>query len=302
MYDLIIIGTGCSGFAAAMYAGRFRMKTLILGDLVGGLITWTDNVENYPGFNKISGIDLANKLKEQALQYDIEMKELKVTNVEKTRNGFKVYSDKKSFETKTIIFATGTQVKKLDVKGEIEFHNNGVHYCALCDSYAYQDKVIAVVGGSDSAAKEALVLSEHGKKVFMISRSSTIHPEPINMDRIKKNKKIEIIYNTNILEIKGNKVVQSITLDKSYKGSKELKLDAVFIAIGHLAMSDLAKNLNVILNNHNEIIIDRESKTNIDGIYAAGDVADTRFKQAIIGVGEAVNAVFSAYNFINNKK
>ena len=302
MYDLIIIGTGCSGFAAAMYAGRFRMKTLILGDLVGGLITWTDNVENYPCFNKITGIDLANKLKEQALQYDIEMKELKVTNVEKTRNGFKVYSDKKSFETKTIIFATGTQVKKLDVKGEIEFHNNGVHYCALCDSYAYQDKVIAVVGGSDSAAKEALVLSEHGKKVFMISRSSTIHPEPINMDRIKKNKKIEIIYNTNILEIKGNKVVQSITLDKSYKGSKELKLDAVFIAIGHLAMSDLAKNLNVILNNHNEIIIDRESKTTIDGIYAAGDVADTRFKQAIIGVGEAVNAVFSAYNFINNKK
>lgn len=302
MYDVIIIGTGCSGFAAAMYAGRFRMKTLILGELVGGLITWTDNVENYPGFNKISGIDLAKKLKDHALEYDIDFKELKATKIEKTKKGFKVYSDKKSFESKSIIFATGTEVKKLNVKGEIEFNNNGVHYCALCDGYAYQDKLIAVVGGSDSAAKEALVLSEHGKKVFIISKSSTIHPEPINLDRIKKNKKIEVIYNTNILEIKGDKIVQSVILDKSYKGSKELKLDAVFIAIGHIPMSDLVKNLNVNLNDHNEIIIDRESKTNIEGVFAAGDVADTKFKQAITGVGEAVNAVFSAYNFINAKK
>jgi thioredoxin reductase (NADPH) len=302
MYDVIIIGAGCTGWAAAMYAGRFKMKTLIIGDLVGGLITWTDSVENYPGFNKITGTELANKLKEHALEYDVDFEESKVSKVEKTKNSFLIYSGKKKFESKTIILATGTEVKRLNIPGEGVFTNNGVHYCALCDGYAYQNKIISVIGGSDSAAKEALVLAEYGKKVYIIYRGSEIHPEPINLERIKKNKKIEIINNTNLLEIKGNSKVESIILDKAYKGSKELKLDAVFVAIGHTPMSDLAKNIGIKLNNHEEIIIDRDSKTNISGAFAAGDVVDNNFKQAITGVGEAVNAVYSSYQHINNNK
>ena len=302
MYDLIIIGTGCTGWAAAMYAGRFKMKTLIIGDLDGGLITWTDSVENYPGFKKISGQELANNLKEHALEYDINFEESKVSNVKRTKSSFIVYSGKKKFESKTVIFATGTEVKRLNIPGEGVFTNNGVHYCALCDGYAYQNKVIAVIGGSDSAAKEALVLSEYGKKVYMIYRSSKIHPEPINLERIRKDKKIEIINNTNLLEIRGKSKVESVILDRIYKSSKELKLDSVFVAIGHIPMSELAKNIGVKLDEHNEIIIDRDSKTNILGIFAAGDVVNSKFKQAITGVGEAVNATYSAYQYINNKK
>lgn len=302
MYDIVIIGAGCSGFAAAMYAGRFKLKTLVIGSLIGGLITWTDNVENYPGFKKLTGIELAEKIKEHALEYDIDLVEGKVTKLEKTKNGFKVHANNNKFDTKTIIFTTGTEVRKLNVPGEEEFNGKGVHFCAICDGYAYQDKVIAVIGGSDSAAKEALVMAGYGKKVYIIYRGDKIKPEPVNYERVTKNKKIEIITNTNVLEIKGSAKVEFAILDKPYKSNKELKLDAVFVAIGHLPMSDLAKDLGVRLNEKNEIIIDRESKTNVPGIFAAGDVVDAKFKQAITGVGEAVNATYSAYQHIMNQE
>ncbi len=302
MYDVIIIGAGCTGFAAAMYSGRFNLKTLVIGDLMGGLITWTDIVENYPGFKKLTGQELVDRIREHALEYNIEVIEAKVDKVEKTKNGFKIYSGSSQFETKTVIFATGTEVRKLNVKGEAEFSSKGVHYCALCDGYAYQDKIIAVVGGSDSAAKDALVLTNYGKKVYIIYRGEKIKPEPVNYQRILKNKKIEIINNTNVLEIKGKNKVESAILDASYKNSKELKLDAVFVAIGHLPISNLAKSLGVKLNKDGEIIINRESKTNVPGVYAAGDVVDTKFKQAITGVAEGVSAVYSAYQFINNQE
>ena len=274
MYDVIIIGAGCTGFAAAMYSGRFKMKTLILGELIGGLITWTDSVENYPGFNKITGQELADKLRNHALEYKIDFKELRVARIEKTKNGFNVYAKNQKFLGKTILFATGTEIKKLNVKGEGILTNRGVHFCALCDGYAYQNKIIAVVGGSDSAAKEALVLSNYGKKIYMIHRGNEIHPEPINYEQIKNKKNIGIITNTNVLEINGKEKVESITLDRPYKNSKQLKLDAVFVAIGHIPMSNMAKALGVKLNEKSEIIIDRESKTNIPGVFAAGDVAD----------------------------
>lgn len=301
MYDIIIIGAGCTGFAAAMYSGRFNLKTLVIGDLIGGLITWTDNVENYPGFNRLTGIELANKIKEHALEYKIDFEEDKVIKIEKIKNGFRIYTKDKKFDSKTIIFATGTEVKKLNIKGENELSNKGVHFCAICDGFVYKDKIIAVVGGSDSAAKEALVLSSYGKKVYMIYRAEKIRPEPINYQRVIKNKKIEIINNTNILEINGTNKVESVILDKPFKGNKELKLDAVFIAIGHTPLSDFAKYLGVKLNKNNEIIVDRESRTNIQGIYAAGDVVDTKFKQAITGAAEGVIAVYSAYQYINNE-
>ncbi|MBI4167588.1 MAG: FAD-dependent oxidoreductase, partial [Candidatus Aenigmarchaeota archaeon] len=173
------------------------------------------------------------------------------------------------------------------------------HTCALCDGYAYKEKIIAVVGGSDSAGKEALLLTQWGKKVYMIYRGETIHPEPVNMKRIEANKKIEIINKTNVKEIKGEKVVSSVVLDRPYNGKNEFPLDAVFIEIGATPMSQMAEKLGVKLNEKKEIIIDRDSRTNVPGIFAAGDVVDTKFKQAITGVGEAVSAVYSAYKYVN---
>ena len=163
----------------------------------------------------------------------------------------------------------------------------------------YKNKTIGVVGGSDSAAKEALLLSEYGSKVYIIYRGEKIRPEPVNMTRVMNNRKIEIINNTNVKEIKGNKFVSHVVLDKPYKGKKELPLDALFVEIGHIPLSELAKKVGVKLN---EIIIDRMARTSVPGIYAAGDVADTEFKQAITGVAEGVSAAYSAYKHLGESE
>ena len=306
-YDLIIIGAGVSGLAGAMYAGRMNMKTMIIGDVpVGGVITLTDTVENYPGFKKLTGMELAEKIKEHALEYQITLEEDRVVKVEKLSNGFTVSTDtKKVFHAKTVIFATGTKHRELGIPGEKEFANRGVHTCALCDGAIYKGKVVAVIGGSDSAAKEALLLTQWAKKVFIIYRGEKIRAEPINRKRIEqkiKEGKIEIITATNLKEIKGEKMVKSVILNKPYKGKNEFVIDGIFVEIGAIPLSDLAKSLGVQTNEKEEIIIDKNAKTNIPGVFAAGDVCDTRFKQAIIVVAEAVLAVYSAYLYLNENE
>jgi len=301
-YDVIIIGGGVSGFAAAMYAGRFELKTLVIGDTLGGVIITTNEVANYPGFKMVTGIELADKIREHALEYKVDVDTAFTTKCEKTKEGFKVSTSEKSYLGKTVILATGTKWRKLKVPGEEDFANKGVHYCALCDGAFYKDKVVALVGGSDSAAKDALVLTQYAKKVFIIYRGKQIHPEPINLRRVEQNKKIEMINETNVKEIKGEKFVNKLILDKPYKGSEEFAVDAVFIAIGHEPLNELAKQLGVKLNGKGEIIIDRNAKTNLPGVYAAGDVVDTAFKQAITGVAEGVTASFNAYNHLQKQK
>ena len=293
-----------------MYSARLGMKTLIFGAThgselpVGGVITTTNLVENYPGFIKLTGQELAKKIEEHARSYKlVTIKEEKVLDIKKVENCFLVKTEKSEYKSLTIIFATGTKWKKLDVPGSKEYENKGVNYCALCDGPLFKNKIVSLVGGSDSAAKDALVLAESAKKVYIIYRGEQIHPEPINMERIKKNKKIEIINNTNILEIKGNKFVQEIILDKPYKENKKLKVDAVFVDIGHIALSDLAKKIGVKLNEKGEIIINhKDSSTNVNGIFAGGDVTDKPFKQLITGVADGCTASYSAYEYINKRR
>ena len=302
-YDMLIVGAGCAGLAGAMYAGRMGMKVLVAGELRGGTITTTNVVENYPGFISLTGMELAQKLEEHAKAYpSVEIKDEKVKKIErKGDDAFAVATDAGSYVAKTILFATGTDWKKLGVPGEKEHANRGVHYCALCDGAFYKGKTVAVVGGSDSAAKDALVLTGWASKVYMIYRGERIRPEPVNYERVMKNKKIEIIYRTNVLEVSGGKKVTGVKLDRPYKGSGTLALDAAFIAVGHQPVSALAKEAGVELNEKGYVKINRNSETNVPGFYAAGDVTDTRFKQAIVGVGEAVEAVYSAYLYLEGK-
>ncbi len=309
-YDFIVLGAGGTGLAAGMYAARLGLKTLVLGHSygselpVGGVITTTNAVENYPGFIRLTGTELADKIRDHAKSYDlVEIKEEKASEIKKSGNEFLVKTNKTEYKAKTILFATGTKWRQLEVPGSKEFENKGIAYCALCDGPLYKNKVVAVVGGSDSAAKDALLLIEHAKKVYIIYRGEQIRPEPINLDRIKANKKIEVINKTNVVEVKGKNFVKSVILDNSYKGSKELKLDGVFVAIGHIVLSDLAKPIGVKLNNKGEIIIDHKtSETNIPGIFAAGDVTDKPFKQLITGVADGCTAAFSAYEYITKGK
>lgn len=300
MHDTVIVGAGVAGLGAAVYTGRFQMKTAVVGEKLGGTIILTNEVANYPGFTQITGLDLVEKLQAHVKDYDVEMVEKTVTRIERCPKGcFKVFTGRPYLHTQTIIYAAGTEWRKLKVPAEKEFANKGVHYCALCDGALYQDKVIGVVGGSDSAAKEALLLAEYGKKVYIIYRKEKIRPEPINLNRVMNHKKIEIINNTNVTEIKGDTFVTGVTLDKPYKGSTEFELDALFVEIGHIPLSGLAQEIGVEVNEKGEIKIDRDAKTNIKGFFAAGDVADTAFKQAITGVAEGVTAAYSAYHYIN---
>ncbi len=309
-YDFIIIGAGGAGLAAAMYGARLGLKTLCLGTShgtempLGGVITTTNVVENYPGFIRLSGAELADKIKEHAQSYDLAtLKEEKADSVKQKGKFFEVKTSESTYIGKTILFATGTKWRKLEVPGSKEYENKGVAYCALCDAPLFKNKVVAVIGGSDAAAKDALVLAEHAKKVFIIYRGEKIRPEPINYERIISNKKIEIINNTNVTEIKGKQLVDKVILDKAYNGKNELELQGVFVAIGHIIISDLAKSLGVKTNEKGEIILNhRTSETNISGIFAAGDVTDKPFKQLITGVADGCTAAFSAYEYISRNK
>ncbi len=300
-WDVIIIGGGCTGLGAAVYCGRFLLKTLVLGEILGGVIITTDTVENYPGFSRITGMELAKKLENHARDYkNVEIKEEKVLNAQKSGKKFKITSEEGEYYGKSLIIASGTEYKKLDIPGEKELANKGVHYCALCDGVIYRDKTVAVIGGSDSAAKEALLLTQWAEKVYIIYRGEKIRPEPVNYQRVTANKKIEIITSTNVIKINGSQKVSSVSLDKAYNKKNELKIDAAFIAIGHIPITGYAKNLGIRMNEKGEIMIDRNANTNVPGIFAAGDVVDTSFKQAITGVAEGVLASYSAYQFIQH--
>lgn len=311
-YDFIILGAGGSGLAAGMYGARLGLKTLILGKNngselpVGGVITTTNLVENYPGFIALSGEEIAKKLEDHARSYDlVSIKEEEAFEVKKEKENFIVKTNLDTYKGKTILFATGTKWKKLpdSVKGAKEFENKGVNFCALCDGPLYRNKTVAVIGGSDSAAKDALVLAEHASKVYIIYRKENIRAEPINVKRVEANKKIEIINNANVIEVKGDKKVSSVILDRKYKNSNELILDGIFVAIGHIVLSDLAEKLGVKLNDKKEILIDHKtSQTNMPGVFAAGDVSDKPFKQLITGVAEGCTAAYSAFEYINKNK
>ena len=297
MYDTIIIGSGVSGLSAAMYAGRLKLKTLVLGELPGGTITTTHIVENYPGFTSVTGKELADAVQEHAETYDIEISQESVSHIQ--GHECFVVTARNTYKGKTLILATGTEYRKLHIQGA---DMPGVHYCALCDGPLYTGRTVAVVGGSDSAAKEALLLADYAKEVYIIYRGKEIHPEPVNMARVQENEKIKIINETNITEIRGEKRVQTLVLDNPYNNSREFSVDGLFVAIGLIPLSGIAREIGVKTNEKGEIIIDKSCRTNVEGVFAAGDVTDTDFKQAIIGAAQGVTAAYQAYEYVNQKK
>jgi len=303
VYDLVVIGSGVSGYSAAMYAARLDLSVAVIGNVDGGTITLTDDVANFPGFIQLTGKELAEKVKAHALDYPVFMETGTVTDVFRSKEEiFYVVTENKSFLAKSLLFATGMKDRELEVPGHNELKNKGVSYCALCDAPLYKDKVVAVVGGSDSAVKEALLLAKYCPKVYIIYRNEKIRPEPINGARVAKEPKIEVIAKTNVMEILGSNKVTGVRLDNPHNGSNTLSLDGVFVAIGGIPYSSLAAKLGVKLNAKGEIMIDRSSRTNIEGVFAAGDVVDGEFKQAITGVAEGVNAAYQAYKYVNERE
>ncbi len=297
IYDVAIIGAGVVGYAGGVYSGRLELDTVIIGEEPGGTITKTDLVENYPGFQKITGVELAETLKDHAAQYVKDFIYARAETIVKKGTTFEVTVEGKTIHAKTILFATGAEWKKIGVPGEKEYANKGVHYCAVCDGPLYKGKRIAVIGGGDSAIKESVFLAKYAKEVIVIARSE-LRPEPINLARMRAEPKISVRTNTATKKIIGEKYVTGLVIEPKGKKEETIPVDAVFVMIGHVPRSDLLKPLGVQLNAHGEIIIDKESKTNVSGVFAAGDVTDTRFKQAITGVGEAVKAIYSINEYL----
>ena len=298
VYDLIVLGGGPTAISCAIYAARFAIDVLVIGKVFGGLIATTDIVENYPSITSITGQGLMDMFKNHMNSLKIPYISDEINNIENAGDYFILYSFFQKFKARSICIATGSERRKLGIPGEEQFAGKGVSYCATCDGPFYKDKVVAVVGGSDSAAKEALFLAQNVNKVYIIYRREEIRAEPINKKRVYANNKIEIINNTNLVEIKGDSKVKQIILDTG----SELEVDGVFIEIGTIPNSELAKRLGVKTNEKGEIIINRKSETNISGVFAAGDVADAPFKQAITGVAEGVIAAYSVFDYLKDVK
>lgn len=295
MYDTIIIGAGAAGLGAAVYTRRFDLSTLVLGELPGGTITKTHLVENYPGFSSISGLGLGQAFLAHVATLGVEPTQTNVTAAVQTADGFQVTTeDGQAFTGKTLIIATGTDHRHLGVPGETEFTNCGVSYCATCDAPFFKKKTVAIIGGSDSAVKESLILAEHAAKVYIIYRRDKLRAEPINIRRMEAKSNIEVIYNANVTEVYGTKTVEGVKLDTG----RDLPLAGVFVEIGRTPRSSIAKELGCELAANGEVITDRYSRTNVPGVFAAGDVTNTDWKQAITGVAEGAHAANQVFEYL----
>ncbi len=300
MFDLIIIGGGPAGLTAALYACRYKLKTALVAEKIGGTGLEAIKVENFPGIEAITGIKLMKKMEEQIKSYDVKVFQEQVKNIKKHCETFNVILGKETLSGKTLILALGSERRRLNVPGEKEFLGRGVSYCATCDAAFFRNKTVAVIGGSYAAVCSAQLLSEYAKKIYIIYRKNKLRGDPINVEKLEKNPKITIIYNTNITEIKGDKFVEKIILDKFFENKKELRLEGVFIEIGSIPKSELASNLQVARNERREIITDKAMQTNISGVFAAGDVTNSTLRQIITACGEGAIAAASSYKYLNN--
>jgi thioredoxin-disulfide reductase len=297
LHDLLIIGGGCAGLSASIYARRYNMDVLVLTEGLGGTITTTHLVENYPGFTSVTGQQLADAFIAHAQANDVPMKlGSRVSRAWKEGDIFKVEFGKEVFESRALLLATGTTYRKMGAKGEAELLSKGVSYCATCDAPFYKKKNVIIVGGGDSAVKESLILAEHANHVTIVYRGEKItKAEPINMKRVEATPNIDFRLKTNIVEIIGDKRVEKVLFDDG----TEMPIDGVFIEIGRIPLTTMVDEIGAEKNEKGEIKISDMSETTVPGFYAAGDVTDTEWKQAIVSAAEGCKAAFSAFEFVS---
>ncbi|HDQ22855.1 MAG TPA: thioredoxin-disulfide reductase [Candidatus Uhrbacteria bacterium] len=303
IYDLIIIGAGPAGLTAGIYASRRKLNNLILTKDIGGQAATVPKIENYPGFEEIGGFELTDQMKKQAEKFGSQFKYEEVIKVGKANNFFEVETSAgNKYQAQTLILSFGVTPRNLDVPGEKEFLNKGVTYCANCDAPLYKDKIVAVVGGGNSALDAAEYLSKIAQKVYLIHRRDEFRGEEILVEKVKKMDNIELVLHTVVQEIKGDKFVNKIIVKNLQDESiKELAVEGVFIEIGHIVNASPVRQA-VELDEKQQIIIDDYCRTSELGIFAAGDVAFGEYKQIIIAAGEGAKAALSAYKYLQQKK
>jgi len=303
-YDIVIIGSGPAGITAAIYSTRGGMKTLVIaGPAPGGQLLETTNIENFPAFEKpISGFDLMTKMINQAKRLGAEIINEYAKEVQINERPFSIKAGSEIYKAKALIIATGASTKWLSIPGEEKLKGKGVSSCATCDGFFYKDKTVAVIGGGDSAAEEAIFLTKFAKKVYLIHRRDKLRAAHILQERLKSNPKIEIIYDHIPIEILGENKVNAIMIKNTKtQETKKLELDGVFVAIGHHPNTEIvAGKLN--LDEQGYIIVNQKFETSVKGVFAAGDVCDPIYRQAIVASGSGTIAAMNAIKLIESEE
>jgi len=294
-YDLIVVGAGPAGLTAAVYAARYKLKTLVIGKLYGGMIAEAHKLCNFPSYETITGFELANKLVKQVTNLGINIVPESLQSIER-KNKFLLKTNLNEYTAKKVILAIGSQKRKLNVKGEEKFLGKGISYCATCDAAFYKDKTVAVVGGGDAALTAALLLAEYAERVYIIYRRDKFRGEPAWIEQVYNTDKIQPMFNLNIVEFQGDDKLDAVKLDDNTR----LDVDGVFIEIGAQPDKNFVNMLN-LKNENGYVIVNNKQETSVDGIYAAGDMTNNPLKQAVTACAEGAVAANSAYKAITKK-
>lgn len=302
IYDLIIIGGGPAGITAGIYAARKKLKTLLITKEWGGQITKANEIENWPGIKKISGMDLMKNMTEHLKEFELEIKDHReVIDLSKKGDNFSIRDSEEEYEAKSVIIATGKVPRTLNIPGEEKFKGKGVSICSTCDAPMFKNKDVAVVGGGNAGFAVALDMIKYANKVYILEFFPEMKGDPITKEKLEKSGKVEFFTNVAVKEIKGDKFVESLVYeDRKTSKDIEIKVQGVFISVGMTAKVDFAEKL-VELNKIGEIVIDKDNYTKTLGIFAAGDITDIKYEQITIACGEGAKAALAVTDYLKNK-
>ena len=300
LYELIIVGAGPAGITAAVYAARKKMEILVITKDIGGQASWSGDIQNYTGYQFVTGPELAIKFEEHMRKFDFEIKENEeVREIVSKDHIISIKSNKGNYRSKTVIVASGKRSRELGVPGEQVYKNKGLTYCATCDGPLFTGKDVAVIGGGNSALDAALQLVKIANRIYIIDRSEYLNGDEIMQEKLRADKKVIIFNNSQVKEVSGDTFVKNIRIEKNKK-EQLLNVQGIFVEIGLMPNSDFAIDLEK--NVRKEIKVNQRNETNIPGIFAAGDVTNVPEKQIIIAAGEGAKAVLSAFRYLNTRK
>jgi thioredoxin reductase (NADPH) len=302
MEDIIILGSGCAGLTAAIYAARASLNPLVItGNEFGGQIATTTEVENYPGFpNGLQGPELTEQMKQQAERFGTRLEYDEVIEVDLEQKPIVLKTHTATYETKALIIATGASPRKLGVPGELELTGRGVSYCATCDGFFFRGKEIMVVGGGDSALQEGLFLTKFGSHVTVVHRRDQLRAGPALIEKAQRNEKMSFLWNKVVTQINGNGALKQVTLKDMVTGeTSEARVDGLFVYIGHLPNTGLFKG-QLEMDHEGYLVVDPFLHTSVPGVFAAGEAHDKRFRQAIVSAGFGCMAALEAEKYLSS--
>jgi alkyl hydroperoxide reductase subunit F len=301
LLDLIVLGAGPAGITAGVYAARKRMNFIVITGDIGGQAAWSGDIENYTGYQFITGPELAAKFEEHMRRYNIDVKENEfAADLQKNDSVISVKTNKNIYQAKTVIIASGKKSRELNVPGEKEFKNKGLTYCATCDGPLFGNKNVVVAGGGNSALDAALQLMKIAKHVYLVNIMPSLGGDPVMRSKVEASPAVTILNGTQVTAILGSKMVNAVKVKNNEGKEESLAVEGVFVEIGLIPNSEFAKL--VVKNESGEIKVNTKNETSVPGIFAAGDVTDVPEKQIVIAAGEGSKAALSAFKYLNLQK